>query len=186
MGSKSLSIPSEQVKVLMSRNVEQSLIEACAISSVKWDVKACTVKVLGSQPAVEKAAQQLQRIVTHCRWGISEPKVFGILRPRKDCTTAKCRFSPMHEALKDFTINLTAKKPSMTIGTDRGNDLVVQGQQVSRQHAIVEFMVDRGSVYVVDSSTNGTILNGKRLPPKASAKVVLWHGDELLLQDPAV
>ena len=32
-------------------------------------------------------------------------------------------------------------------------------------------------------SRNGTFLNGKRLPPKASAKVMLSHGDELLLQD---
>ena len=30
---------------------------------------------------------------------------------------------------------------------------------------------------------NGAFLNGKRLPPKASAKVMLSHGDELLLQD---
>lgn len=32
------------------------------------------------------------------------------------------------------------------------------------------------------SLRNGTFLNGKRLPPKASAKVMLSHGDELLLQ----
>eukprot|EP00435_Cladocopium_sp_Y103_P002909 s1216_g1.t1 len=38
---------------------------------------------------------------------------------------------------------------------------------------------------VIDCSTNGTFLNGFRLPPKTTGKVLLSHGDELLLQDPA-
>eukprot|EP00434_Breviolum_minutum_P005869 symbB.v1.2.005175.t1/scaffold298.1/size236510/19 len=38
---------------------------------------------------------------------------------------------------------------------------------------------------VIDCSTNGTFLNGLRLPPKTTGKVLLSHGDELLLQDPA-
>ena len=44
----------------------------------------------------------------------------------------------------------------------------------------------RGFTHVLRSAAvfrNGTFLNGKRLPPKASAKVMLSHGDELLLQD---
>ncbi|CAE7940497.1 TRY3 [Symbiodinium necroappetens] len=38
---------------------------------------------------------------------------------------------------------------------------------------------------VIDCSTNGTFLNGLRLPPRTTGKVLVSHGDELLLQDPA-
>jgi len=38
---------------------------------------------------------------------------------------------------------------------------------------------------VLDLSTNGTFLNGIRLPGKQVGKVLLSHGDELLLKDPA-
>ena len=40
------------------------------------------------------------------------------------------------------------------------------------------------SAEIIDCSTNGTYLNGLRLPPKTTGKVLLSHGDELLLQDP--
>ena len=50
---------------------------------------------------------------------------------------------------------------------------------------MLELVPAKGLVYAIDMSTNGTFLNSKRLPTKdKSAKVVLWHGDELLFQDP--
>lgn len=41
-------------------------------------------------------------------------------------------------------------------------------------------------MYVLNTSTNGTFLNGQRLPSKTVGKVLLSHGDELLLKDPAM
>jgi len=82
-------------------------------------------------------------------------------------------------------MNLSIGNSKLKIGTGDGNHLKVRGSLLSRAHAVLEFVPTRGVVYVIDTSTNGTFLNGKRLPEKASAKVVLWHGDELLLQDPA-
>ena len=55
---------------------------------------------------------------------------------------------------------------------------------VSRAHAFIELDVKRRGVYVIDASTNGTFLNGRKLPPKQSAKVLLIHGDELNLHGP--
>merc|ERR1712118_592002 len=90
----------------------------------------------------------------------------------------------MVPTLKRCKHTLTAGRPQLTIGTDPNSNLHVKGPLLSRVHAILELVPTKGVVYVIDMSTNGTFLNGKRLPSKGSAKVVLWHGDELLLQDP--
>merc|ERR1712048_1199550 len=66
-----------------------------------------------------------------------------------------------------------------------GNDVVIQDPIISRQHCVIELDAERGAVYVLDCSTNGTFLNGRRLPSKSSGKVLLSHGDELLLKDPS-
>ena len=55
----------------------------------------------------------------------------------------------------------------------------------SRSHCAIELDEKRGGVYVVDYSTNGTYLNGIKLPSSKHGKVLLSHGDELLLKDPA-
>merc|ERR1711918_66944 len=78
---------------------------------------------------------------------------------------------------------------TITIGKDPGcNDLPVKDSQVSRRHCTLQFDGSKGGVYAIDSSTNGTFLNGLALPPKNSGKVLLSHGDELILktkeQDP--
>merc|ERR1712032_1574670 len=117
--------------------------------------------------------------------GVCEGKIEAILRPRTSCTTARIALSPMVPVLKRFSTSLTAGRPTIAIGTDRGNDLVVQGQLLSRNHAQLEFVPRRGVVYALDTSTNGTFLNGRRLPEKGSAKVIVWHGDELLFKDPS-
>merc|ERR1712232_464486 len=142
--------------------------------------------ILGTAVQVEKAANMLHRVSTHCLWGISEAKVHGLLQPPKDCTTARCRLEPMTPALKKCAFALSSAKPTITIGTDPSSGLRVKGPNLSRVHAIVEFMPAKGAIYVIDKSTNGTFVNGKRLPAKGCAKVVLWHGDELLFQDPAL
>lgn len=61
-------------------------------------------------------------------------------------------------------------------------DCVIDDAMISRQHCVIDYEWRKGGVYVTDFSTNGTVLNGKRLPPHGKSKVFLAHGDELLFK----
>jgi len=182
--SRAMSIPQQQVNAMMTDRTKELLIEMTGVQDVQWKIASQRVTLVGKALQVEKAQQLLTRVTTHCMWGVSEPKIHGLLRPRTDCTSAKCRLSPMVPALKEFSANMTLSKNLFSIGTGSNNDLVVRGEMLSRNHVTFEFVPSRGAIYVIDTSTNGTFVNGRRLPEKGSAKVVLWHGDEVLLQDP--
>lgn len=164
---------------------KRRLMEASGAADVKWEPAKGEASVTGTAAQVEKAGHILQRVATHCMWGASESKIQGLLRPQENCSSARCRLSPMVPSLKECSTRLSAGTPQLTIGSDPSNNLRVTGPLVSRMHAVLEFLPEKGSVYIIDVSTNGTFLNGRRLPPKGSGKVVLWHGDELLLQDPS-
>merc|ERR1712113_1031962 len=86
--------------------------------------------------------------------------------------------------LRSAQKTLNAATPMMSIGKDKQNDVSINDPIISRQHCVLELDPDRGSVYAIDCSTNGTFLNGIRLPSKTVGKVLLSHGDELLLKDP--
>jgi len=62
---------------------------------------------------------------------------------------------------QDQVIRIDQNRPSVTIGRDAYNDLVVEGKRVSRTHACIEYR--RGRFVLIDRSTNGTYLlsNGK-------------------------
>merc|ERR1711957_201947 len=62
---------------------------------------------------------------------------------------------------------------------------MIPDKLVSRAHVSIEYDPVKGLLYVCDCSTNGTFLNGVRLPSKIKGKVLLSHGDELLLKDPS-
>ena len=74
----------------------------------------------------------------------------------------------------DFKIlPLTGKT---TIGRRRSNDLVLSDNTVSGQHCII--LTEGEDIYIQDlDSTNGTLLNGKRI----HEKTVLQRGDKLML-----
>ena len=62
---------------------------------------------------------------------------------------------------------------ALTIGRVDGNDLIMPDYAISKQHAILE--IKRGTYSIRDcDSTNGTMVNGKRLDKKA---VYLKDGD---------
>lgn len=184
--SRTIEVPADQVDTLMTEDIKQLLIEVTGAYEVRWMPDEHRAIVMGTAAQLEKADQLLRRVTVHCQWGVNELKIRSVLRPRTDHKSARLRLSPMVPALKVFSKILSVEKPQLTIGTDPANDVRVQGQLLSRCHTVLEFSPERGAVYVVDSSTNGTFLNGRRLPPKSSGKVLLWHGDELLLQDPGV
>lgn len=68
-------------------------------------------------------------------------------------------------------ISLTAK---ITIGRDSSNDIVIDNKLASRNHALIQKIRD---VFFIkdENSTNGTFLNGRRIP--ADKYVKLNPGD---------
>merc|ERR1711948_159330 len=87
--------------------------------------------------------------------------------------------------LRSFEKTLNLSSPIVSIGKEKTNDLVINDPIISRVHVVLELDPDRGAVYAIDCSTNGTFLNGIRLPSKQLGKVLISHGDDLTFKDPA-
>lgn len=184
--AKTFLVPEEHVPCLMTARAKDLLLQSSGAAAVTWDQQGSKVKVEGEKAKVERAGELIMRVATHCLWGICEAKVAALIRPQTDYVKATVRFSPMVPQLKSATASLDASHRRFRIGTDPANDMCVKGPLCSRSHTMLEFNPSKGAVYVTDTSTNGTFVNGRRLPSKGSACVVLWHGDEMLLQDPAL
>lgn len=178
--TKSFKIP-RRMGELMTDHTAQLLVKAAGAEGVTWQPseEQNRVTIVGGQRQVDRAGQLLKRLCKHCSWGISPARIAGILNPTA-CTSVRIRFSPMTTSLRQAVVGLNSRKPQLTIGSGSTSDMVLQGKLLSRAHAEVEFFPDKGAVYVVDVSTNGTFLNGERLPPKGSGKVFVSHGDELV------
>jgi len=177
---KSVPIPKELAQYLMTPEHRQILTEESG-ADVEWAPDEGQVDLRGSAEQVKKAQRILQRVVTHCHWGRSEDKVKRLLRP-EILESVVVRLSPMNTlrpAEKILNMGNT-----MSIGKDKTCDTVIPEAVVSRVHCILELDQERGAVYILDCSTNGTFLNGRRLPGKQAGKVLLSHGDELLLKYP--
>merc|ERR1712113_993013 len=141
---------------------------------------------MGSGDALKRAQRLLQRVIMHCHWGRQasmQEKVKRLLKPVM-CESAHCRLSPMN-TLRAAQKTLNMSTPVLTIGKEKANDVCIDDPIISRQHCVLELDPDRGAVYAIDCSTNGTFLNGIRLPSKTVGKVLLSHGDEILFKDPA-
>mmetsp|Transcript_52045 Transcript_52045/g.161116 ORF Transcript_52045/g.161116 Transcript_52045/m.161116 type:complete len:350 (-) Transcript_52045:63-1112(-) len=180
--SRSVPVPKELVEHLMTPEHRQLLTEQSG-ADVEWAPEEAQVKVRGSAEQVKRATRLLQRVLMHCHWGKSEAKVKRLLKPRL-VESAICRLSPMN-TLRPAEKLLSNAQPLLSIGKDKGNDVVIQDPIISRQHCILELDPERGAIYAIDCSTNGTFLNGIRLPSKTVGKVLLSHGDELLFKDPS-
>lgn len=159
------------------------MIKEMAGTEVVWDHGACQVNLRGSADQLKAAARLVARVLMHCRWGSNEAKVSRLLKP-KQLESALVRLSPM-SALRPAQKLLNTAHPTMTMGKDKNNDAVIKDGAASRLHCVLELDKERGAVYCLDLSTNGTYLNGLRLPGKDAGKVLLSHGDELLFKDPA-
>eukprot|EP00746_Dinoflagellata_sp_MGD_P027007 gnl/MRDRNA2_/MRDRNA2_163637_c0_seq1.p1 gnl/MRDRNA2_/MRDRNA2_163637_c0~~gnl/MRDRNA2_/MRDRNA2_163637_c0_seq1.p1 ORF type:complete len:250 (+),score=52.82 gnl/MRDRNA2_/MRDRNA2_163637_c0_seq1:97-846(+) len=172
--------PTLAAHIMTKRNVELLLQETGAV--VNWDASKGAVLISGAQEQRKACTRVLARISSHCTWGSNETKVSRIIKPRK-VQAVLVRLSPMG-SLRSFSKKLSAQEPRLTIGKEKGtNDMAVADNLLSRQHCIIEFDINKGAVYVIDMSTNGSYLNGIRLPAKASGKVMLSHGDDLVLKD---
>lgn len=176
-----LTVSSKIAEGLMT-NRNRQLLESVSGAVVEWDPAENKVSLKGSQEHVDDATKLLQRVTSHCSWGCNEEKVSRILRP-KLVENVLVRLSPMNSSLPRWEKRLHMMNPVLTIGKADGSDLIIDNKMVSRQHCRIEFDINKGAVYVIDSSTNGTYLNGQPLPAKSKGKVMLSHGDDLVLMD---
>lgn len=175
-------IPKDLVEYLMTPEHRQLLTEESG-AEVDWAPEDSKVQLRGSAEQIKKAQRLLTRVITHCHWGRSESKVKRLLKPRI-VESVSVRLSPMN-TLRPKEKTLSASQSVFSIGKDKkSNDVVIPDDVISRQHCVLELDSERGAVYVLDCSTNGTFLNGTRLPSKSAGKVLLTHGDELCLKDP--
>lgn len=180
-----VNVPKQQLKHFMTPKTRQLLLQSTGISELDWDAELSQVKISGNASQVEKAEQVLRRAITHCNWGISEAKVQGLLcqQPLAPGVSAKLLLSPTAPSLRQSSFQLSAGKPRLMIGSHSSNDLILKGALISRTHAQLELEVEKGTLYILDLSTNGTFLNSVRLPKK-SGKVAIFHGDELVFPEP--
>lgn len=180
--SREMQVPKNLCHTLMTP-AHRVMIGEESGADAEWVPEESMVKLRGSTDQVKRAMRLLQRVVMHCHWGRSEAKVARLLKPRIVEST-RVRLSPMN-TLKGFEKNLTIGNPILAIGKDKNNDLAISDAVISRQHCVLELDMERGAVYAIDCSTNGTYLNDVRLPAKTVGKVLISHGDELLFKDPA-
>lgn len=183
MPTKVIPVPRELVEHLMTPEHRQIIMEESGCE-VEWEPEDSQVLLRGSAEQIKKAQKQLQRVLVHCNWGRSEEKVTRLLRPRI-VESAVVRLSPMNR-LPSGSKTLGLTTPVLRVGKDNSNDVIINANMISRSHFILELDPKRGSIYAIDLSTNGTWLNGVRLPKKDSGKVLVSHGDEINLQDPAI
>ncbi len=69
-------------------------------------------------------------------------------------------------------------------GIDRSHRLVLDDPEISRTHVEIRLAPDQDSAYLVDTSTNGTRLNGVQI--ERAAPVSLHPGDRILVGDTEV
>lgn len=182
--SRKVNIPRNMFDFFLTDNTKRLLTNASGVADVDWDSHTAEVILFGTASQVENAEQLLRRAITHCHWGVNAAKVRELLSAQER-TAAKLLLSPMVPNLKKGSFQFSASNLQVAIGSGSSNDLVLKGPLISRSHVVLEFVPSKGSLYAIDTSTNGTFLNGVRLPAKSSGKVAMFHGDELVFPEPS-
>lgn len=182
--SRKVSIPRKMFDFFMTDSTKRLLTNASGVADIDWDSATAELILFGTASQVENAEQLLRRAITHCNWGVNATKVRDLLsaQPR---IAAKLLLSPMVPNLRKGSFQFSSSKLQVAIGSGSSNDLVLKGSLLSRSHVILEFVPSKGTLYAIDVSTNGTYLNGVRLPSKSSGKVAMFHGDELTFPEPS-
>merc|ERR1739841_209230 len=88
----------------------------------------------------------------------------------------------------EFEKILGEQKQSVLIGAQRGVvDVLVSGEAVSKKHTMLELVGINGelALCIIDKSTNGTYINGKRIGVK-NKRFRIRSGDKLQLMDPGI
>lgn len=182
--SRVVQVPRDLIAHLMTPGYRQVILEVSG-ADVEWQPLESRAVLRGAAEQVGEGVRLLGRVATHCAWGVREGKILRLLRPGH-LESVLVRLSPMGLSLRPFEQMLCPASSVVRIGKDKASDLVIADALISRQHCVLELDFDRGGVYVVDTSTNGTFLNDVRLPERSQGKVLLSHGDSLCLKDPGV
>jgi hypothetical protein len=107
-----------------------------------------------------------------------EVELYEVMWKLEEATVLFARSALREEALLSVffhgaVVEMPAGKNRLTVGRVPGNDLVVDDGAVSREHA--EFIRRKGTIYLVDHSTNGTYVR------PGVGKVRHLHREEFLL-----
>jgi adenylate cyclase len=98
-----------------------------------------------------------------------EMNIYEVIWEQKDATVmvdesldARKIESRMELKFQGLTIEVDQNRPSVTLGRQNHNDVVVNDERVSRTHARIEYR--RGKFILIDQSTNGTfaLIQGKK------------------------
>jgi class 3 adenylate cyclase len=98
-----------------------------------------------------------------------EMNIYEVIWEQKDATVmvdesldARKIESRMELKFQGLTVEIDQNRPSVTLGRQNHNDVVVNDERVSRTHARIEYR--RGKFILIDQSTNGTfaLIQGKK------------------------
>ncbi|CAD7926624.1 unnamed protein product [Amoebophrya sp. A120] len=190
---------SEQMVSFLRTPENAKIVEDQCRVTLHCDPKKDDVCIVGSDDQREAAQATLKRVAIQAQWGSSELRLQQLLVPASELVTKDgyvLRLSPMTGKLPFYSGTLSIAKPKISIGkhsnaktsssshdSESGIDVCIPDDvtSVSRNHCAIEFDFKKGGVYLIDSSTNGTYLNGKRAPEKK--RIALCHGDELCFKN---
>lgn len=162
------------------------VVEMQSGAEVEWALETKAgpqAMVRGSTEQVRLASKLLESVKTHCKWGCTQDKIRRLLKPTI-IEKALCRLAPMDTLISCEKV-LSATQPRLSVGKGKDNDAVITDVGISRRHCFLELNPTKGSIFIADCSTNGTFLNGVRLPARKLGKVLVSHGDELTFRDPS-
>ncbi|CAK8986548.1 unnamed protein product [Durusdinium trenchii] len=186
-----IKMPTRLTDCLMEPENLAKLLAKTGLLSAALNQEKHLILRSASRKQLQKTLAQLRRIAWACQWGCSSSKVGALLaeKPAKALNSMVLRLAATSSRLSSHDAKLNAKMRKIRLGTQAGPGMLqLEGiPGLSRKHCTVTFEPEKGACYVQDVSTNGTYLNGKRLPRPpfknpADARVRLFHGDELLFK----
>lgn len=186
-----LKMPSRLRDSLLHPSNESRLLARTGLAQAVTNQEGLVVLRAHSAQGLSKAISQLKRIAYHCQWGCNQAKVAALLadKPARPTSTMLVRLAATSSRLRSHEARLTQRSAKLRLGTQAGpGSLCIDGVPgLSRKHCTITLEPEKAACYVQDLSTNGTFLNGKRLPRPPyrnpqDARVRLFHGDELFFK----
>lgn len=193
----SIKMRSQLRESLLAPQNRSKLLAHTGLLAVSLDADGHVVLRGPSKKGLAKALSALRRLAFHCQWGSSKLKVGALLadRPARPVSTMVVRLAATSSKLQSHESRLTQRIRKLRIGTQAPQkkepgavQCEVQGiPGLSRKHCTITLEPEKAACYVQDLSTNGTYLNGKRLPrppykKPQDARVRIFHGDELFFR----
>lgn len=148
--------------------------------------------VSGSSPSESDgaaASEAVEEVGRKAKLGKRHSAVYGLEVSHGAGQVKKAialRLEPLKPGLPEFERVLGEDRQSITIGQLRGvADVVIRDEAVSKKHCVLSLIGINGELglSIIDHSTNGTFVNGKRLPVKQK-RYRVRSGDKLFVKHP--